>query len=86
MSGPSTYVPKSGFERWLDSRLPLLRLAHDTMHDLPDAAEPEHLVHLRRHPDLLPRRADRHRHRAGDALRAQRATWPSTASKASCAT
>ena len=25
MSGPSTYTPKSGFERWLDSRLPLPR-------------------------------------------------------------
>src|SRR5579871_4981524 len=35
---------------------------------LPDAAEPEYLVHLRRHSRLLPRRADRHRHRARDAL------------------
>ena len=26
MSGPSTYNPKSGFERWLDTRLPILRL------------------------------------------------------------
>ena len=31
MSGPSTYVPKSGFSRWMDSRLPLMRFAHDTM-------------------------------------------------------
>ncbi|MGA9794214.1 MAG: cytochrome b N-terminal domain-containing protein [Rhizomicrobium sp.] len=31
MSGPSTYVPKSGFARWMDSRLPLMRFAHDTM-------------------------------------------------------
>ena len=30
MSGPSTYDPKSGFEKWLDSRLPILRLAHDS--------------------------------------------------------
>ncbi|MDP3407815.1 cytochrome b/b6 [Bosea sp. (in: a-proteobacteria)] len=29
MSGHSTYVPKSGFERWLDARLPIVRLAHD---------------------------------------------------------
>src|SRR4051812_14500533 len=35
MSGPSTYNPKSGFERWLDSRLPILRLAHDTMNTFP---------------------------------------------------
>ncbi|MGN6517538.1 MAG: cytochrome b [Rhizomicrobium sp.] len=31
MSGPSTYVPKSGFGRWMDSRLPIMRLAHDTI-------------------------------------------------------
>src|SRR3954464_9315942 len=35
MSGPSTYNPKSGFERWLDTRLPILRLAHDTMNTFP---------------------------------------------------
>ncbi|KPF67855.1 cytochrome B [Bosea sp. AAP35] len=29
MSGHSTYVPKSGFSRWLDARLPIVRLAHD---------------------------------------------------------
>ena len=27
MSGPSTYNPKSGFEKWIDTRLPLPRLA-----------------------------------------------------------
>jgi ubiquinol-cytochrome c reductase cytochrome b subunit len=30
MSGPSTYVPASGFTKWLDSRLPIIRLAHDS--------------------------------------------------------
>jgi quinol-cytochrome oxidoreductase complex cytochrome b subunit len=30
MSGHSTYEPKSGFERWLDTRLPIMRMAHDT--------------------------------------------------------
>jgi quinol-cytochrome oxidoreductase complex cytochrome b subunit len=35
MSGPSTYVPQSGFTRWLDSRLPLIRFAHDTMLTFP---------------------------------------------------
>src|SRR5215469_6967365 len=35
MSGPSTYKPNSGFERWLDARLPLPRLMHDTMNTFP---------------------------------------------------
>ncbi|HWU25205.1 MAG TPA: cytochrome b N-terminal domain-containing protein [Rhizomicrobium sp.] len=35
MSGPSTYEPKSGFTRWLDTRLPILRLTHDTMTTFP---------------------------------------------------
>ena len=35
MSGPSTYVPRTDFTRWLDSRLPLLRFTHDTMLTFP---------------------------------------------------
>ncbi len=35
MSGPSTYEPKTGFTRWLDTRLPVMRMAHDTMIDFP---------------------------------------------------
>ncbi|MEI9931444.1 MAG: cytochrome b N-terminal domain-containing protein [Rhizomicrobium sp.] len=35
MSGPSTYVPKNGFARWMDQRLPLARFAHDTMLTFP---------------------------------------------------
>jgi quinol-cytochrome oxidoreductase complex cytochrome b subunit len=35
MSGPSTYNPGSGFERWLDSRLPIVRLMHDSFVDFP---------------------------------------------------
>jgi quinol-cytochrome oxidoreductase complex cytochrome b subunit len=35
MSGESTYKPNSGFERWLDARLPLLRLVHDSAIDYP---------------------------------------------------
>jgi quinol-cytochrome oxidoreductase complex cytochrome b subunit len=35
MSGPSTYVPQSAFSRWMDSRLPLMRFAHDTMLSFP---------------------------------------------------
>jgi quinol-cytochrome oxidoreductase complex cytochrome b subunit len=30
MSGHSTYEPKTGFERWMDMRLPIIRMAHDT--------------------------------------------------------
>ena len=35
MAGPSTYVPQNGFTRWLDSRLPILRFANDTMTSYP---------------------------------------------------
>lgn len=31
----STYVPKSGIEKWLDSRLPIIRLAYDSFVDYP---------------------------------------------------
>ncbi len=30
MSGPSTYQPQSAFTRWMDKRLPIMRLAHDS--------------------------------------------------------
>ncbi len=36
MSGHvSTYEPKSGFTKWLDDRLPIVRLAHDSFVDFP---------------------------------------------------
>ncbi|MBW8879850.1 MAG: cytochrome b N-terminal domain-containing protein [Asticcacaulis sp.] len=35
MSDHSNYTPKSGFEKWLDSRLPILRLAYDSFVDYP---------------------------------------------------
>ena len=35
MSGPSTYDPKTGFERWLDKRLPIVRLGYDSFVDFP---------------------------------------------------
>ncbi len=35
MSGHSTYEPKTGFERWLDMRLPIIRFANDTALDFP---------------------------------------------------
>ena len=35
MSGESTYNPSNGVSKWLDSRLPILRLAHDSFVDYP---------------------------------------------------
>ncbi|THD81901.1 MAG: cytochrome b/b6 [Phenylobacterium sp.] len=35
MSGHSTYEPKTGFERWLDMRLPVIRMAYDTVLTFP---------------------------------------------------
>ena len=35
MSGESTYTPGNGFTRWLDSRLPVLRLVNDSFVDYP---------------------------------------------------
>ncbi|MEX0860506.1 MAG: cytochrome b N-terminal domain-containing protein, partial [Cucumibacter sp.] len=35
MSGKSTYTPKSGFTKWLDSRLPIIRFSYDTLVDYP---------------------------------------------------
>ncbi len=35
MAGHSTYTPQTGFSRWLDARLPLMRFAHDTMMTFP---------------------------------------------------
>jgi quinol-cytochrome oxidoreductase complex cytochrome b subunit len=35
MSGHSTYEPKTGFERWLDTRLPIVRFANDTIISFP---------------------------------------------------
>ena len=35
MSGDSTYDPKNGFTRWLDTRLPLMRMVHDNFTDYP---------------------------------------------------
>ncbi len=35
MSGESTYQPKTGFEKWLDTRLPLVRWGYDNFVDFP---------------------------------------------------
>ncbi len=38
VSGPSTYEPKTGFTRWLDKRLPIIRLALRQLRRVSDAA------------------------------------------------
>ena len=62
--------------------------AHDAraVRRFPDAAQHQLPVDHGRPADLLPGRADRHRHRAGHALRAERRPTPSTASSTSAAT
>ncbi|MEM6381753.1 MAG: cytochrome b/b6 [Pseudomonadota bacterium] len=35
MSGPSSYVPKTGVERWLDARLPIVRMMHGQFVEFP---------------------------------------------------
>jgi len=35
MSHPSTYNPGTGIEKWLDKRLPIIRLGHDSFIDFP---------------------------------------------------
>jgi ubiquinol-cytochrome c reductase cytochrome b subunit len=35
MAHESTYVPKTGFERWIDRRLPIIRLGYDSFGDFP---------------------------------------------------
>ncbi|TNE57559.1 MAG: cytochrome b/b6, partial [Alphaproteobacteria bacterium] len=35
MAHESNYQPSNGFEKWLDERLPIMRLAHDTMINFP---------------------------------------------------
>ncbi len=35
MAHDSTYSPSNGFTRWLDTRLPIMRLAHDSFIDFP---------------------------------------------------
>ncbi|MHA7872713.1 MAG: hypothetical protein ACX939_10215, partial [Hyphococcus sp.] len=35
MSHESTYTPGTQFEQWLDKRMPIVRLAHDSFVDFP---------------------------------------------------
>jgi quinol-cytochrome oxidoreductase complex cytochrome b subunit len=86
VSGPSTYEPKSGITRWLDRRLPIIRLAHDSFVAYPTPKNLNYWWTFGAHPEPLPRRADRHRHRAGDALHAAHPGLAFASVSASCAT
>ena len=41
MAHESTYQPDTGFERWLDARLPIVASCARPVHGVPYAAEPE---------------------------------------------
>ncbi len=71
-SHESTYRPGSNIAKWMDARLPAA--AHDAraVRGFPDAAQHQLSMDHGRPAQLLPGRADRHRHRAGHALRAER--------------
>ena len=86
MSGHSTYQPQNAFMKWMERRLPIARAGLFLLRRLPDAAQSQLLVDLRRHPHLHAGDADRHRHRARDALHAACRLSPSIPSSTSCAT
>ena len=68
----STYRPTSRFAKWMDARLPLPRMMHGQFVDFPTPRNINYLWTTGGLLTFLPRRADPHRHRAGDALRADR--------------
>ena len=70
MSGHSTYQPQNKFLQWFEKRLPTRRPDSFFVRRVSDAAQPELPVDLRRHSRIHAGCADRHRHRAGDALHA----------------
>ena len=77
---------RSRFGRWFDERLPIDAARLRQLRRLSDPAQPELLVHVRRHPGVHAGRADRDRRRARHALRGATQTSPSSRSRRSCAT
>ncbi len=68
MAHQSNYEPKTAFTRWMDSRLPVIRMAYDTILDFPT---PRNLNYMWTFGGILAfclGITDHHRHRAGDAL------------------
>ena len=86
MSGESTYQPNNGFTKWMDTRLPLLRLAHDSFVGLSNAEKPELLVDIWRYSDVLPCDANYHRHYFGNATTRPMSTMRLTRLSISCGT
>ena len=63
---PISRIP--ALRKWLDDRLPIIRLAHDSFVDFPTPKKPQLLVHVWRYPGGLSGHPDRDRGRPGDAL------------------
>ena len=82
MSGPSDFQPTNPALKWIERRLPDHGPRPFLVRGLSDAAQPELLVDLRRHPFDDAGGADRHRRDPGDALHAACRPWPS--SRSSC--
>ena len=72
MSGHSTYTAAKPVDAVAGTAAADREPRPFVLRRLSDAAQFELLVDVRRHPHLHARRADRHRHRAGDALHAAR--------------
>ena len=70
MSGESTYNPSNGFTKWMDSRLPILRLAHDSFVDYPTPKNLNYWWTFGGIFDLLLGHANHHRHYSRHALHA----------------
>ena len=83
---PSTYEPGTAIERWLDTRLPIIRFSADLM----SFPTPRNLNYWYTFGGILAfclAVQIVYRHRAGDALRSQRRRAPSSpCSATSCAT
>ena len=86
MSGHSTYQPQSAFMRWFERRLPIAGLVHSSFIAYPTPRNLNYWWTFGAILDVHARRADRHRHRAGDALHAACRLWRSIPSRRSCAT
>ena len=72
MKSETPYEPKTGFERWLDDRLPIPRMMHDNFTGFP---APRNLTYMWTFGGILTfriGRADHDRHRGCDALCAER--------------
>ena len=86
MHGHSTFEPKNGSVKWLEARLPILSFMHGSFVAYPT---PKNLNYWWTFGAILvlhAGRADRHRHRAGHALHAERDAGLRLASRRSCAT